>query len=97
MSETIDLTPRGMTTTEGCQRVNKAQNSLQAATATFANACAEFLENWRDDLIALKGYMDRTDREAFGEELHQIEALRGGWQRASEEFLRSVAGVPPAL
>lgn len=91
---TVDLTPRGMTTPEGCERVNAEQQRLESATANFANACAEFLDNWRDELLAFKQYMDRTDREAFGEELHQLDALTGARKRATEGFLRAVAGKP---
>lgn len=91
--QSIDLTPRGMATPEGCQRVTESQERLEDTTAQFANACAEFFDNWRDELLAFKQYMAATDRQAFGEELHQIEALHGSRQRATESFLRAVAGV----
>jgi hypothetical protein len=77
---TIDITPRGCETAEGCARVAKAQEEWDSVTHQLANTLKELLD----------GY---AYGEGFtGDELHQLKALVGARDRKQEAFLRAVAG-----
>lgn len=75
--ETIDLTPVGMSTPEGCKRVREAQAEFEDATHALANAVKE---RWDAG-----GYLLPSDRD-------KIRDLVGARDRKQEAFLRAVAG-----
>jgi hypothetical protein len=96
MTDTIDLTPRGLTTPEGAQRVNAATEAFEHATANVANAATSFFDEHRATLLeASRGVLlAEEDRLALRDALHQMDAVIGARKRKTEEFLRAVAGVP---
>lgn len=80
--ETIDLTPVGCQTPEGCKRIADAQDEWDRATHQLANVLKEML----DTCVYGEGFS--------GDELHQLKALIGARDRKQEAFLRAVAGAP---
>jgi hypothetical protein len=74
---TIDLTPEGMRTPEGCKRVAEAQAKLENAQC----ACARLLSEIVDEGF---GYCNERKEEARD----TVKA----WKDATEEFLRAVCG-----
>ena len=85
---TIDLTPRGLQTPEGTARVNKAASEFEDATAQVANLATQFLELIQPELA----HLEPDARETYTE-LRAAMTTRAARQ---EEFLRSIAGAPPA-
>jgi hypothetical protein len=90
MTETIDLTPRGLLTPEGAARVSAAAQELEAATVVFANEASEFFNEHRMTLLEMA-----TDNPALREDIHQMHALMGARARKQNAFLAAVAGQPP--
>jgi hypothetical protein len=89
--QTIDLTPRGLTTPEGAKRVNTAVQELEAATVAFANEASEFFNEHRTTLLEIA---DDENYAALREAIHQMDALISARQRKQDDFLRAVAGHP---
>lgn len=85
MSQVIDLTPRGMTTPEGCKRVVDAQKEWDGTAHEVVNQVARMIDSGQ--LI----YRDLHDKYDWDQLVEAI-SLRAA---AQEEFLRAVAGVPP--
>lgn len=77
---TADITPVGMSTPEGCKRVQEAQAEWDSAAHAVANALNE----------AMYGYVYGEGFTA--DEVHQLKALLGARDRKQEAFLRAVAG-----
>jgi len=92
----IDITPRGMMTPEGNQRVNEALDARNNVTAELANAATQFVDNYRTVILdGLNNPLINSDgRAALRDDLHQLDALIGARRRKEEAFLRAVAGVP---
>jgi hypothetical protein len=92
--ETIDITPRGLLTPEGVQRVDAAQRANENATAIVANAATDFLREHRVTLleIARGSSITEADRMALRDDLHQLDAAIGMRTRTQEAFLYAVAG-----
>lgn len=84
---TIDITPVGLKTPEGIERVTKAQQAWDNSHAAVANALTRLYEDLR-----MQGYIPK---ENYGEEIEEIDALIERRAEAQEEFLRSLAGAPP--
>ncbi|HEX5426541.1 MAG TPA: hypothetical protein VFW94_23540 [Candidatus Acidoferrales bacterium] len=92
-TEAIDLTPESLKTPDGIAKVNEAMRAFEDATVALANAATRFFDDWMSFLReALKRYGTDADRDGLTDDLHQIEALIGGRNRAQERFLRAVAG-----
>ena len=85
--ETIDITPVGMTTPEGIQRVRNAQQEWDSATHLLANTLKELMEDFAPDIRSAV-----NSSRAYGEAFHQLTALVGARDRKQEAFLRAVAG-----
>lgn len=85
--KTIDLTPVGMRTPEGCKRVTEAVEEWNASAHAVANAVKQLLDEYDD--------IDAT-YPGFREDLYNLKALIGARDRHQEKFLRAVAGAPPA-
>ena len=80
---TIDITPAGMSTPEGCKRVQEAQQEWDMATHALANSVQAVI----DEL------MDRdTDKITRAELYSQLQTLIGIRGVKQEAFLRAVAG-----
>jgi hypothetical protein len=75
----IDLTPRGCTTPQGCERTSKAIDAF--------NASAHEVANRANDLLAA-----RTNGTVTGYDWEEIETAVKARELAQEEFLRAVAG-----
>lgn len=97
MTEAIDLTPRGLLTPEGAERVNTAVQELENANAAVANKAAELLAEYHHLLLdAANGVLiAQNDRTGFREALNELNALDRARKQKQEEFLRAVAGVQP--
>ena len=96
-AKTIDLTPVGCQTEDGCQRVAKTQKEWDDATYALANACREFFDTHEGNLLeAMDDFEETHDIEGFRDDLHQIRALIGAQNRKQDRFLRAVAGAPEA-
>jgi hypothetical protein len=80
--QTIDLTPRGLLTSEGARRVSESMALLNEATAAVANLACRF--------VSLESLVSNELSEELGE-LREAVELRNDRQ---ESFLRAVAGVP---
>jgi len=74
--DTIDLTPVGCMTPEGCARVARAAEELERARGECALVLAEMV----DDVGAPPGYRQAA-REAVA-----------AWRAATNEFLMALAG-----
>jgi hypothetical protein len=98
MNDTINLTPQGMLSQEGIERVNAEMKLLEQASNTVANAATEFFREQRITLleVARGSSIAEDDRAALREALHQLDAIIGARTRRQEAFLRTVAGQPPA-
>jgi hypothetical protein len=93
MTETIDLTPRGMQTPEGAERVRIAIQKFENATALLANAATEFLDEY-GGILDDAAEEDVVGRGDFAEDLKGLRKLIERRQREQEQFLRAVAGAP---
>jgi hypothetical protein len=79
----FNLTPRGMMTPEGEQRVAKAMEAWQNTHSEVANRLTNFYEHYR---AYFHGLCDP-------DEMDEIDALLKDRAEKQEEFLRAVAGV----
>jgi len=95
--ESIDLTPRGMETPEGVQRVSKAVSDFENATAAVANAATQFFDDHKMTLIEVARGITicEDDRLALRDGLRELEPLIDARRRKQEDFLRAVAGAAP--
>lgn len=100
---TIDITPAGLKTADGAQRVNEALESKHDAEVEAANKLAELVKAMsyspgKDEVIAvLNRYFgdDDTTEESMGAQLFaDCEAALRKRATAHENFLRAVAGRP---
>ena len=79
MVETIDITPEGMKTVEGRARVNAALREQDNAILNCANLLREVLSDVDNG---------HTDGEVFDDAKLALKV----WSRASDNFLKAVAG-----
>jgi hypothetical protein len=91
MTETFDLTPQGMQTPEGKQRVNAKLRLHEAATVALANAATQFFEEHRLALVQAA-----FENKSLRESLVELNVAIGVRASTQEEFLRAVAGHPAA-
>lgn len=94
MSEMIDITPTGMETPEGIARVHAAQEAIEKARLAVTRAASEMLP----ELDALRlGSASASwftlDRHDYDEATADLRAAVAEWERATETFLRAVAGA----
>jgi hypothetical protein len=96
--ETITLTPRGMETQEGVERVNRAMEAQSNAIANVANLATEFIRQhgWCIDQAIDRLPNDDGDAETIREDLKELLHAIRERSKAQEEFLRAVAGAPAA-
>jgi hypothetical protein len=83
----MDITPVGMRTNEGIDRVNKAQDAWESQQAEVANYTNFFLKN-HADLIMVECPSLREEIEELREKCRVMLDLQ-------EEFLQAVGGRPP--
>lgn len=89
--ETIDLTPAGMQTPEGIQRVNATQNEYDEATRSLAAAAASFIAEHQ---IALIEMISEEKNDDLRENWKQLRTLLTAYRDKQDAFLRAVAGAP---
>jgi tetratricopeptide (TPR) repeat protein len=88
---TINITPVGLSTPEGVERVTKAQEAFEQSHAEVANQASQFIHRYMDEIKAVIVRSDDPDAvEDYKELLQTIERR----EQAQEEFLRAVAGAP---
>jgi hypothetical protein len=94
MTETIDITPRGLQTPDGIRRVNAAREAVENANAVLANAATTFFHDHRVTLleIARGSSIAEDDRMALRDDLHMLDAAIGMRTRTQEALLYAVAG-----
>lgn len=91
---TINLTPVGLQTPEGCARATKAQDAFNGSAHEVANAAAMLVTMCGEAIVdAMKNDFEAEQFAEYWDELQQAIETR---RRAQEEFLRSIAGAPPA-
>ena len=84
---TIDITPRGLTTPEGVERVRKATEEFESSVAEVANAATNFFNQYEADLLhCMEMY------EGVKDDVTEIRALIDARSEKQEAFLRAVAG-----
>jgi hypothetical protein len=84
---TIDITPVGLTTPEGQERVRIAMQKLENATALVANAASDLIARSGSRIAeALKG-----DPDAM-EDLESLTELLARRNREQDHFLRALSG-----
>lgn len=87
---TIDLTPKGCETMEGCERVRKAMTDFENATAVVANEAETFLDSYGTEIAG----MVRGNNPELIENINELNAAMENRRRKQEAFLRAIAGVP---
>jgi hypothetical protein len=87
--ETIDITPVGLSTPEGIQRVKRATEGVNDAARAFASAAAQFVDEHSLPLMEMI-----SSNAGLRDDWHQFKALLGAYERKQEEFCRAVAGAP---
>jgi hypothetical protein len=95
--EEIDLTPQGLQTPEGVERVNAHVKLFEEATAALANAAADFLNEHRIILleVARGTAITETERASLRTSLVALQAVLDVRRNVQEGLLRAVAGRPP--
>jgi hypothetical protein len=91
MSKTIDITPVGLSTIEGAERVTKAHKAFEESHPEVANLATQFLyANYAELREALANNEDAANA---------LVELRQAMERRDvvmDEFCRAIAGAPPA-
>jgi hypothetical protein len=92
---TVDITPMGLITPEGQERVRVAMQKFENATALVANATELFLSEYGGilDDAASEDAVGRGDLE---DDLRSLRTLIERRRREQDQFLRAVAGHRPA-
>ncbi len=88
MSNTVNLTPRGLTTPEGIERNAKAVQELETASAELANILVQCLTT----ADSLEGSLRKLGLDP--EEIDDVVRAYDRRAAATEEFLRSMTGAP---
>lgn len=91
MPESINLTPVGLQTPEGEQRVARALKAFEESHPTVANLATVFLHRYGGEI---KQYFIRRDDTDAAEEFGELYTAILERDRTQEEFLRAVAGAP---
>jgi len=91
---TVDITPVGMTSPEGANRVAKALREFDSASASVANMATAFIKEWDWYFKPGKGAIDRETRGQFATALSDLKHEITIRERTQEAFLRAVAGAP---
>ncbi len=93
--ESIDITPKGMKTPEGCKRVNEAIDRKQKADAQCATLLKE-LWGMIGSGAAFESFLQEytADREWTEEMLESVDSAIKELDEAVDEMLRSIAGLP---
>jgi uncharacterized protein (DUF1778 family) len=86
----IDMTPVGLTVPGGRNRIAKAIKTFNDTTADVANMLTECLTTARSMEASLR-ILDLSD-----EEIRDVVDAIDRRAKAQEEFLRALAGHPPA-
>jgi hypothetical protein len=89
---TVDITPVGMTSPEGANRVAKALREFDSASASVANMATAFIKEWDWYFKPGKGAIDRETRGQFATALSDLKHEITIRERTQEAFLRAVAG-----
>jgi hypothetical protein len=90
----IDLTPRGMETPEGRERVKKAQEEYDNATREFAITAARFLDDYRVALIEMVA-KEAQRSESIRDDWREFNDRMGTYWMRQDDYSRAVAGAPP--
>jgi hypothetical protein len=84
---TVDITPRGLTTPEGVERVGKATQEFESSVAELANAAVHFFNQYEAELLhCMEMY------EGVKDDIAEIRVLIDARLEKQEAFLRAVAG-----
>lgn len=81
---TINLTPKGMETPEGCARVAEAQNAWERSTAEFANMASQFIDDLREHGAKIP--------PALCDDLRDLRTAQEERRQKQDEFLRALCG-----
>jgi len=97
--ETIDMTPAGLKTPEGVERVNKAVAAQEQAIVRVANTASQFirdygwiLENAAENYRALG--MEHEDARELLVSLKELRADMDARAVAGDQFVRALCGRP---
>lgn len=94
--QTIDITPRGAKTPEGCTRIHEADEKLQGKVLGCADLFYELLDTLTDNGSGLEGNLIRIglnqdDAKQLADDCR--EAIRA-WKAAGNEYLKALTGAP---
>lgn len=93
---TIDITPRGAKTPEGCARIHEAAEKLHAKVLACADLFSELLDTLTDNGSGLEGNLvriglDQADAEQLADDCR--EAMHT-WKAAGNDYLKALTGAP---
>jgi hypothetical protein len=90
-TRSIDITPVGLSTPEGSERVNAALKAWEESHVRVANEASQFITKYSDYIEAAMVRAEDPDSVAEYKELWTVMCER---ERLQNEFLRAMAGLP---
>ena len=93
-TETIDITPVGLTVPGGPERIKKAMEAFENTTGTVANLASAFLRKYDGEIREMLSNLEMPEG-GWHDELNEVQCAIQERGEAQEELCRAVAGVKP--